>query len=350
MSILVVGVTGLVGGEIARKLAVRKHKVAGLVRGGSAHPKAKQLLSAGIEIIAGDLCRPETLIPALKNSKTVVCTATSMPSASDNALQKVDHDGTLALIDAAERGGVKKFVYVSYSGNICEESPLETAKRECENRLLASQMDAVILRPSYFMEMWLSPALGFDPANGSARIYGSGKAKVSYISATNVADFGVVAALRQYAEENTILEVGGSKPLSQLEVVRIFEDTLNKTFNVDHVPTESLQAQHQSSDPLQKTFGALMLAYSKGDVVKGAVAIARQHGVVLRSVAEYALGFRTAATGIADDQGYASPYADVHRKATAFRDRAKAASKHEAELRESKLTQEFGEIRDEESD
>ena len=294
MSILVVGATGFVGGEIARKLAVQNSKVAGLVRGGSAHPKAKELLSAGIEIIAGDLCSPETLVHALKNSKTVVCTATSMPSATDNGLQRVDHDGTVALIELAERQGVKKFVYVSYSGNICEESPLETAKRKCENRLLASQMEAVILRPSYFMEMWLSPALGFDPANGSARLYGAGNARVSYISAKNVADFGAVAALRQYAEKNAILEMGGSEPLSQLGAIRIFEEVLNKKFKVDHVTTKSLQNQHQSSDPLQKTFGALMLAYSKGDVVQGAAAIARQHGVVLRSVAEFALGFRTA--------------------------------------------------------
>ena len=103
MSILVVGATGFVGGEIASKLALQHHKVAGLVRGGSAHPKAKRLLAAGIEIIAGDLSIPETLVHALKNSETVVCTATSMPSATDNGLQKIDHDGTLSLIELAER-------------------------------------------------------------------------------------------------------------------------------------------------------------------------------------------------------------------------------------------------------
>jgi uncharacterized protein YbjT (DUF2867 family) len=341
MSILVVGATGFVGGEIARKLALQKHKVTGLVRGGYAHPKAKQLLSAGIEIVAGDLCSPETLAHALKNSETVVCTATSMPYATDNGLQKVDHDGTLALIDVAERQGVKKFVYVSYSGNICEDSPLETAKRKCENRLLASRMNAVILRPSYFMEMWLSPALGFDPANGSARIYGSGKAKISYISATNVADFGAVAALRQYDEENAILEMGGSEALSQFDVVRIFEDALNRKFRLEHVPEQSLRTEHQSSDLLQKTSGALMLAYSKGDVVKQAAETARQHGVVLRSVAEYASGFHTAATGIVEDQEYTNPFSDVHRKAKAFRDRARETNENDADLRESRLEQEF---------
>jgi uncharacterized protein YbjT (DUF2867 family) len=195
--------------------------------------------------------------------------------------------------------------------------------------LLASQMEAVILRPSYFMEVWLSPALGFDAANGSARIYGSGDAKVSYISALNVADFGAVAAIRQYAEKNAILEMGGSKALLQFDVVRIFEDALKKKFRLEYVPEQSLRTQHQSSDPLQKTFGALMLAYSKGDVVKEAAAIAWRHGVVLRTVAEYASGFRAAATGVPKEQPYTNPFADVHSKVKVLKERAREASKNE---------------------
>jgi uncharacterized protein YbjT (DUF2867 family) len=113
----------------------------------------------------------------------------------------VDLEGTLALIDSAERAGVKRFVYVSYSGNIREDSPLETAKRRCESRLLDSAMEAVILRPSYFMEVWLSPALGFDPANGAARIYGDGEGKVSYISGTDVASFAIAAATSEYPKK-----------------------------------------------------------------------------------------------------------------------------------------------------
>ena len=84
--------------------------------------------------------------------------------------------------------------------------------------------------------------------------------------------------------------------------------------------------------------------------MKGAAAIARQHGVALRSVADYASGFRAAATGIVEDQKYTNPYADVHRKAKAFKDRATEASKNDAELRESKLAQEFKGIVDREPD
>src|SRR5436190_12222614 len=61
----------------------------------------------------------------------------------------------LSLHDAlpilAERGGTRKFIYASYSGNLRLDSPLETAKRDCEHRLFQSGMDVVILRPTYFM-------------------------------------------------------------------------------------------------------------------------------------------------------------------------------------------------------
>jgi NADH dehydrogenase len=185
MSTLIVGATGQVGGAIAFGLVEKQIKIAALVRGGSAHPKSKQLESKGIEIVEGDLCQPESLRDAMKNVETVVCTATSMPSAANDGLRRVDHEGMLALIESAEQQRVKRLVYTSYSTNIREDSPLETAKRECENRLLNSNMEVIILRPSYFMEMWLSPLLGFDPVNGSVRIYGSGEAKVSYISSSS---------------------------------------------------------------------------------------------------------------------------------------------------------------------
>jgi uncharacterized protein YbjT (DUF2867 family) len=299
MSILVVGATGIVGGEIAHKLVQQGQQVSALIRGGRSHSKAAQLTSAGVEVIEGDLARPETLSGAAKGKQTVICTASSMPMGANDGLRTVDHDGVLALIEAAERQGVKRFVYTSYSGNIREDSPLETAKRACENRLLGSSMEAVILRPSYFMEVWLSPMLGFDPTNGVARIYGSGNAKVSYISASNVADFAVATAAKEYPQTHVVLGMGGPEALSQPDAARIFEQALNKKIKLEYVPEEALHEQHRSSDPLQKTFGALMLTYAKSDVINEAASVAEQHGIKLRSLSEYASTFRAAATSTA---------------------------------------------------
>jgi hypothetical protein len=47
---------------------------------------------------------------------------------------------------------------------------------------------------------------------------------------------------------------------------------------------------------------------------------------------------------IVEDQEYTNPFEDVHRKAKAFKDRAREADKNDAELRESRLVQEAKEI------
>jgi uncharacterized protein YbjT (DUF2867 family) len=292
---LVVGATGLVGQQIALGLRRQGRLVRGLVRGGNHHEKAAPLIAAGIEIIEADLTKPETLSAACAGVETVFCTATSMPHGKDDGLRRVDHDGILALIDCAERAGVQHFVYTSYSGNIREDSPLETAKRDCEKRLLGSKMRATILRPSYFMEMWLSPALGFDPASGRARIYGSGEAKVSYISIPDVVAFALAVAVNA-SHPSAFLEMGGPEHLSQLEAVTIFERLLGRKCEIERVPLPALEEQHRSSDPLQKTFAALMMAYAKGDAIPGSLETARQYGVTLHSVSDYAATFRKAAT------------------------------------------------------
>lgn len=292
---LVVGATGLVGQQIALGLRRQGRSVRALVRGGVQHEKAASLVAAGVEIVDADLTKPETLPAACAGVQTILCTATSMPHGKDDGLRRVDHDGTLALIDSAERCGVEHFIYTSYSGNIREDSPLETAKRDCERRLLASKMRATILRPSYFMEMWLSPALGFDPASGRARIYGSGEAKVSYISLYDVGAFAVAVAANP-SHPSAFLEMGGPEPLSQLNAVAIFERMLGRKCELENVPLAALEEQHHSNDPLQKTFAALMMGYAKGDAIPGSLETARQYGVTLHSVSDYTASFRKVAT------------------------------------------------------
>jgi uncharacterized protein YbjT (DUF2867 family) len=283
---LIVGATGLVGQQVALNLCQRGRQVRAMVRGGRNHEKAKPLLSAGIEIADADLTKHQTLQSACAGIETVVCTATSMPHGRDDGLRRVDQEGVLALIENAEQAGVRHFIYTSYSGNIREDSPLETAKRSCENRLLSSRMRATILRPSYFLEVWLSPALGFDPANGHARIYGTGEAKVGYISLNDVAAFAVAAA-ETPPDKSAVLEMGGPEPLSQLDAVRIFEQHFARKIDLDHVPVSALEEQHRSSDPLQRTFAALMIAYAKGDSIRGNLETARRYGISLHSVSEY---------------------------------------------------------------
>jgi NADH dehydrogenase len=288
---LVVGATGLVGGAVAQQLRRKACNVKALVRGGAAHQGARPLAQAGVSIVDGDLRDPLAVAAACHGVETIVCTATSMPAAGGDALQRVDQDGVLGLIAAAERAGVRRFVYTSFSSSIRVDSPLTRAKRSCEARLAASSLESVILQPSFFMEVWLGPHLGFDAARAQARIYGDGKAGVSYVSALDVAAFAVSAATAP-EELRDILQIGGPEPVSQLGAVAVFERKLGRSFSLEHVPMHALEMQHQSADPLQKTFAALMMAYALGDPVATAQQTADRYGVQLTSVEDYAAGFR----------------------------------------------------------
>jgi uncharacterized protein YbjT (DUF2867 family) len=288
---LVVGATGFVGGAVARQLCARGRAVRALVRGGVGRKEAGPLVSAGAALVDGDLTDPASIARACQGIETVVCTVTAMPNAGGDALQRIDHDGVLGLIGEAERAGVRRFVYTSYSGNIRVDSPLERAKRACEARLASSAMESVVLRPSIFMEVWLGPHLGFDVANARARVYGEGTAKVSYVSGADVAAFAVAAAGRP-GELREVVQIGGPEPASQLEVVALFEQTLGRRFTLEHVPMAALEAQHQSPDPLQKTFAALSIGYARGDVIAEARENAERYGVTLTSLSDYASRFR----------------------------------------------------------
>jgi uncharacterized protein YbjT (DUF2867 family) len=288
---LVVGATGFVGGLVARQLRERGLDVRALVRGGAGHQGAAALEKSGVAVVAGELGHPVAVAKACAGVDTVVCTATSMPAATGDALQRVDHDGILELIAAAESAGVRRFVYTSFSGNITVDSPLLRAKRACEVRLAGSEMMSIVLRPSFFMEVWLGPHLGFDVAGARARIYGDGTAGISYVSALNVAAFAAAAATAEGGAKD-IVEIGGPAPISQLDVVATFERVLERSFSVEHVPMAALEAQHQSADPLQKTFSSLMLACALGDAMPEATQAASRYGVSLTSVEDYAKAIR----------------------------------------------------------
>jgi uncharacterized protein YbjT (DUF2867 family) len=293
MKVLVVGATGLLGNEICEKLVAKGHKVRGLVRPTSDPTRVDRLRSLGVETVTGDLKDPKSLEGACRGEEAVISTASSTFSRQPgDSIESVDRDGLRNLVDAAKSEHVGRFVFTSFSGNIEESSPLRDAKRGVEQHLKESGLDYTILRPSYYMEVWLSPAVGFDFAKSTAVIYGTGERKLSWMSFRNVAEFAV-EALEKPSARNRLIELGGPQPLSPLEVVQIFEKESGRKFEVKHVPEEALRQQHAAApDSLQESFAALMLDYAEGDDVP-MTEVLREFPVKLTSVEQYARGVTT---------------------------------------------------------
>lgn len=269
--ILVVGATGLLGSEICRLLRGSEHHVRGLVRPGS--PREDLIRSFGAEIVPGDLRDVRSLERACRGAATVITTATAIrPRLPGDDLKSVDRDGQRALVDAARRSGVRRFLYVSVSPNLPRATPLVRYKREVESAVRGSGMAWVIVQPSAFMEVWFDPRAGFDVTAGKAALVGSGEAPVSYISVRDVAKAVVGAVREDSGVTRAHLPLGGPDAISTLDIVRMFEEETGRRFSVIHAPVPLVRGMGFVTRPfypaLSSVLGMAAHRAVAGDVIE----------------------------------------------------------------------------------
>lgn len=285
--ILVVGATGSLGTEICRRLAAAGKSIRAMVRKTSDPAKKEILRGLGAELVEADLKDRPSLDRAFRGATAVITTPTAISSRQEgDTFETVDLRGQLSLVDAAKAAKVQHYVFISVSGNL-GSNPLLDAKRSVENHIRQSGLTYTILRPTFFMEVWLGPHVGFDFQNGKVAIYGSGQNKISYISLHDVARFAV-EALSNPAARNAVIELGGPEALRPVEVVSLFEEIAGRSFEKQFVPEEALQARKAAADnPIEQTFADLTLAAAYGDTIEMSETL-KKFSVRPKSVREYA--------------------------------------------------------------
>lgn len=146
--IVVIGSTGYLGSSLIPRLLARGHRVAAIVRPGSA-----TRIPEGCEIVEANSLDRDRLRPHLRAGDTVVqLVGTPKPAPWKGAqFRAVDLTAGLASIEAAREACVDHFVYIS----VAHPAPIMKAyiavRRECEARLLLSGLRATILRPWYIL-------------------------------------------------------------------------------------------------------------------------------------------------------------------------------------------------------
>ncbi len=181
--ILVTGVTGFFGGNLARRLARSGQPVRVLVRDGR-RPIALDGLACGIA--DGDIRDEQALARAVRGCRQVYHAAASIAmwcrdGAGFEHVRDVNVGGTRRLLRAAAAAGVERVVHVSTvdaiglapPGQMADEStdwppgrlatPYAITKREAEEVALSAEVDTVVVNPCFM----IGP---FDPKPSSGRL------------------------------------------------------------------------------------------------------------------------------------------------------------------------------------
>lgn len=256
--ILVVGATGDLGQRVTTKLEGRGESVRALLRPGSEPPKTVHDLG----VVRGDLTDPASLVAACQGVSTVVFTATAIGRRLGGervSIRAVDEAGGLALVAAAERAAVERFVFMSFPGaGAGVGTPLERAKLAVEKRLAEGAMPSVIVRADGFQEVHLGPLARFDVAGGKVSIIGRGDCKRRWVATDDVAE--LVAALAVEDDAPGEVEVGGPEAISKNELVTLAEQAGGRRIRTQHMPRGLarlvVKLSSRTNDALASALGA----------------------------------------------------------------------------------------------
>ncbi|MEH2301767.1 MAG: SDR family oxidoreductase [Nostoc sp.] len=236
MTLLIVGATGTLGRQVARRAIDEGYKVRCLVRSSK---KAAFLKEWGAELVPGNLRYPESLAEALSGVTQVIDASTSRPTDS-LSIKQVDWDGKVALIQAAKAAGVERFLFFSIlDADKYPEVPLMEIKRCTELFLAESGLNYTILRLAGFMQGLISqygiPILEAQP------VWVTGNSSpIAYMDTQDIAKFAI-RALSLPETENQAFPVVGTRAWSAEEIINLCERLSGKDARVTRMPINLLR-------------------------------------------------------------------------------------------------------------
>lgn len=238
--ILVTGASGLVGRALLRRLTEDgSQPVRCLVR----DPRRLGPDRVRVQIALGDLADRRSFRHALRGVDTVVHLAAAIRDEPGAAIEEVNGLATLTLVRAAERAGVRRFLFASALG-ASEFSPNRffRSKALAERAVRESGLESVVVAPSMVYapgDHWLTllQRLSLLPL---MPVPGRGRARYQPLWAEDAAEclFRALAT----AEPGARLELAGPDELSLNQVTRTVLRALDRRRLLLHLPLPAVRA------------------------------------------------------------------------------------------------------------
>jgi uncharacterized protein YbjT (DUF2867 family) len=264
--VLVVGGTGMLGGQVVTALLSRGKRVRALVRPAS---NAARLERPEVEIVRGDMMDPASLVPAMEGADAVVTTAAGYTRHSKGDTAEIDIVGNSNLVDAARRTGVRRFVLTSIL--TCDQTPQVPHfwhKKLAEDRLEAAGVPFVALRPGAFLDMMTR--MGGDPiAKGRLIWFGSPAIPLTFVLSRDVAGY-LADAVDAPGVEGERIDIGWDRPVSLREIAAISARLLGRDIRVRTIPAGVITAAATTVarfSPMVRDMSAMLRWFQTGRYV-----------------------------------------------------------------------------------
>ena len=222
IKVLVTGATGNTGSLLVPALLRAGVDVRILVRD---EAKAKPLKDLGAEVVLGDLDKPETILPAVKNVDKIYLLTWN----GETQLQQA-----INVIDAAKKSGNPHIVRHSMWGS--ENSRIIKQGYKIEEILKESGLPWTILKPTFYMQ---NTMMAVQTISSDGVIYWDMKdGKLGMIDVRDIADaaFAVITGKGHEGKEYILT---GPEAISFNDVAKIFSNVLDTEIKYVSVPGEA---------------------------------------------------------------------------------------------------------------
>jgi len=226
--ILVTGATGKVGQEVVRQLAAAGVPARALVRDGA---RASHIRIPGIEVVLGDLAKPETLPGPFTGVERVFVLT---PAAPDQVELQSN------ALEAARRAGARRIVKVSVAGGPDAGTQIGRWHWATEKQIEASGLGFTFLRPTLYMQQMCAYAPSIAATGTFSAPVGAGE--VAVVDTRDVAAVAV-AALTQEGHDRRIYDLTGPEALSYDAMADAISEAIGKRVAYAHVPPEYAKKQ-----------------------------------------------------------------------------------------------------------
>jgi uncharacterized protein YbjT (DUF2867 family) len=239
--LLLTGATGSVGSRLLPLLLERDEDVRCLVR----EPRRLGARRVDVQIALGDLGEmsdPYLVRQALRGVDTVVHLAATIRDQPPHRIEELNGLATIRLLRAAERSGVKRFVFFSaLNASVAQRTRFFRAKWLAEQAVASSALETTIFAPSIVYDRsdpWITllRRFSFLPV---LPVSGDGRARFEPIWANDAARC-VVAALA--SGERARYELAGPETLSYDEMSDLVSRIAGRPRQLVHLPLPLIRA------------------------------------------------------------------------------------------------------------